>query len=216
MSNFILHNYFRSSTSFRVRVALNLKGIDYDYQSYHLRKGEQRSDAMLKLNAQGLVPVLELPDSTVLSQSMAIMEWLDETYPKAPLLPDTIADRARVRSLAQMIACEIHPLNNLRVLATLKSKFGADDEAVADWFKTWVAATFEPLENRLASETYTGDFCHGDTPGIADICLSAQVINNARFAVDMAPYPTIAAIHKRCMVLEAFDKAKPAFQPDAE
>ena len=171
---------------------------------------------MLKLNAQGLVPALELPDGTVLSQSMAIMEWLDETYTSAPLLPYTITGRARVRSLAQMIACEIHPLNNLRVLGTLKSTFGAEDDAIADWFNTWVTATFEPLETRLAHEADTGIFCHGDTPSIADICLSAQVINNTRFAVDMTPYPTIAAIHKRCMALEAFDKAKPASQPDAE
>lgn len=212
----ILHNYFRSSTSFRVRAALNLKGIAYDYQSYHLRKGEQRSDAMLKLNPQGLVPALELPDGTVLSQSMAIMEWLDETYPEVPLLPDSIAGRARVRSLAQMVACEIHPLNNLRVLGTLKSKFGADDDAVTDWFRKWVAATFEPLETRLANEADTENYCHGNTPSIADICLSAQVINNTRFAVDMTPYPTISAIHKRCMALDAFDKAKPASQPDAE
>jgi maleylpyruvate isomerase len=216
MAEIILHNYFRSSTSFRVRVALNLKNLPYEYQSYHLRKGEQQSEAMLSLNPQGLVPALELLDGTVLTQSMAIMEWLDETHPKPPLLPDTAAGRARVRSIAQMIACEIHPINNLRVLEALKSRFGADDDAVEDWFRTWVTTTFSPLEARLATDAETGQFCHGDTPSIADICLVAQVFNNLRFNIDMTPYPTISTIHERCMALEAFDKAKPALQPDAE
>lgn len=216
MAELILHNYYRSSTSFRVRAALALKGLPYEYRSYHLRKGEQRSGVMLGLNRQGLVPALQLPDGSSLTQSLAIMEWLEEAHPTPPLLPTDALGRARVRSLAQMIACDIHPLNNLRVLRQLKIDFGADDSAVANWFRHWVATTFEPLEYRLAHEAETGDFCHGDTPGMADICLAAQVINNARFEVDMTPYPVINAIHASCMALDAFDAAKPASQPDAE
>ena len=216
MHGFTLHNYFRSSTSFRVRVALNFKGIEYAYQSYHLRKGEQRSSAMLDLSPQGLVPVLELPDGRTLTQSMAIIEWIDETCPGPPLLPSDVYGRARVRSLAQMVACEIHPINNLRVLKELETSFGADSATVATWFRKWVDTTFVPLEKRLEAEELTGLFCHGDTPTMADICLSAQVINNKRFSVDMTQYPTIARIHERCMDLEAYNNAKPELQPDAE
>lgn len=215
MSDVLLHGYFRSSTSFRVRIALNLKGIAYDQTFRHLRKGEQRAPDYLKLNPQGLVPTLDI-DGLHLTQSLAIIEYLDETHPTPALLPKTPAERARVRSLAQMLALEIHPINNLRVLQDLKTRFGADEEAQAAWFRHWVRDTFEPLETRLASEDGTGRFCHGDTPTLADICLVPQVVNNSRFNVDMAPYPTIARIHKACLDLPAFADAMPAKQPDAE
>lgn len=212
----VLHNYFRSSTSYRVRIALAIKGIDYEYRAYHLRKGENRSDAYLHLNAQGLVPALEWTDGRIYTQSLAIIEMLDEAVPEPALLPKDIAGRARVRSLAQMIACDIHPINNLRVLGALRTRFGADEEAIADWFRSWVNETFAPLEARLSSEPETGTYCHGDNPGLADLALVAQVANNGRFNVDMAPYPTISRIHAACMKLDAFKRAAPPNQPDAE
>jgi maleylpyruvate isomerase len=211
----MLHNYFRSSTSFRVRIALAMKNISYAQSFRHLRKGEQRSADYLAINPQGLVPTLDI-DGHHLSQSMAILEYLEETHPLPPLLPKDAAGRARVRSLALMIACEIHPLGNLRVLADLRTRFGADDAAVAAWFRHWVSETFDPLERRLAREPETGRFCHGDAPTFADICLVPQVINNKRFDVDMQPYPTIARICEECLLLPAFMNALPERQPDAE
>jgi len=215
MSQVVLHNFFRSSTSIRVRTALHLKGIAYAYRSVSLGRAEHHGEPYLRLNPEGLVPALEI-DGRVLTQSMAIMEYLDECQPQPPLLPPDAAGRARVRALAYAVACDIHPLNNLRVLNELRAAFGADQAAIAAWFGKWVAAAFGPLEQRLAREPETGRFCHGDTPTLADICLSAQVLNNTRFDVDMAPYPTIRAIHEQCMALEAFQKSAPAAQPDAE
>lgn len=215
MSDALLHGYFRSSAAFRVRIALNLKGLAYDQTFRHLRKGEQRAPDYLKLNPMGLVPTLEI-DGQTLTQSLAIIEYLDETRPNPALMPKDAAGRARVRSISLALAAEIHPINNLRVLEDLRSRFGADDAAVARWFRHWVEVTFAPLETRLASEAHTGKFCHGDTPGLADICLVPQVINNTRFDVDMTPYPTIARIHKACLELDAFKNALPANQPDAE
>lgn len=212
----VLHSYFRSSTSYRLRIALNLKGVETDYVAHHLRLGKQRAQAFLDINPQGLVPALELPTGEVLTQSLAIIEYLDETIPEPPLLPADPVARAQVRAWAQMIACEIHPVNNLRILNDLRSRFGADDAAVAEWFRHWVMETFAPLEKMLADRKTTGLFCAGETPGLADICLVAQVANNARFSVDMAPYPTIRAIYDACMALPAFEKAAPANQPDAE
>lgn len=216
MSRVVLHNYFRSSTSYRVRIALNLKGVDYDYVAHHLRHGEHRDPAFLAVNAQGLVPALVWSDGTVLTQSLAICEFLDEMVPQPALLPADAAGRARVRAIAQMIACEIHPVNNLRVLNALRARYGADDAGVADWFRLWVNETFAPLEAMLATSLQTGRFCHGDEPGLADICLVAQVANNARFNVDMTPYPTISRIRDACMERAAFADAAPARQPDAE
>lgn len=216
MSGLVLHNYFRSSTSIRLRAALNLKGLDYRYVAHHLRKGEQRSPDYLALNPQGLVPALVLEDGEVLTQSLAIIEYLDETYPQPPLLPEDAADRARVRSLAYAVACEIHPVNNLKVLAYLKSVFGADEAATTAWFRHWVAETFAALEAMLAGDRRTGRFCHGDAPGLADLCLYAQAINNRRFGVDMSPYPVISRIFDACAELPAFAAAAPDRQPDAE
>jgi maleylpyruvate isomerase len=215
-SRVVLHNYFRSSTSYRARIALNLKGVDYDYVAHHLRHGEHRDPAFLAVNPQGLVPALVWSDGTIVTQSLAICEFLDEMIPEPPLLPSDPAGRARVRAIAQIIACEIHPVNNLRVLNALRARYGADDAGVADWFRHWVNETFAPLEAMLAKSSQTGRFCHGDVPGLADICLVAQVANNARFNVDMTPYPTIARIRDACMELPAFIEAAPARQPDAE
>lgn len=212
----VLHSYFRSSTSIRLRAALNLKGLAYDTVAWHLRKGEQRSAAYLAKNPQGLVPSLELDDGTVLTQSLAIIEYLDEVHPEPPLLPPGPADRARARAIACAVACEIHPVNNLRILDYLRTAFGADDAAVTAWFRHWVAATFAPLESMLAGDSRTGRFCHGDRPGLADICIHAQVLNNRRFGVDMQPYPTIRRIFEACTALPAFVAAAPENQPDAE
>lgn len=212
----VLHGYFRSSTSLRVRAALNYKGLDYEQVAHHLRKGEQRGEAYLAVNRQGLVPSLVTEDGHVLTQSPAILEWLEEAYPDPPLLPADPLGRARVRSLAAMIGCEIHPLNNLRVLSELRGRFGADDGTVAEWFRHWVTTTFDPLEARLAREGATGRFCHGDTPTLADVYLYAQVINNRRFDVDHAPYPTISRIFEACDANAAFAAARPEKQPDAE
>lgn len=209
-----LHNYFRSSTSTRVRIALNLKGVETDYIPLALLKAEHKAADYLEANPQGLVPALELETGAVLTQSLAIIEWLDETYPEPPLLPADALGRARVRALAYAVACEVHPLNNLRVLNYIKSAFGADEAAVKAWFTQWVVTTFGPLEQMLSSPE-TGEFCHGDTPGLADICLYAQVWNNRRFDVDMSAYPTISRIFEACDAIEAFERGAPPNQPDA-
>lgn len=211
-----LHNFYRSSTSMRLRAALNLKGLDYDYLAYALRKGDHRSAEFLAINPAGLVPALELGDGTVLTQSLAIIEWLDETCPEPPLLPANPVARARVRALAYMVACEIHPLNNLRVLNRLGTQFDAGDDAAAQWFVHWVTATFDPLEAMLAGSRETGRFCHGDAPTLADICLYAQVWNNRRFSIPLETWPTIARIFAALDGLQAFRDAAPPNQPDAE
>lgn len=216
MTGIVLHNYYRSSASYRVRIALEMKGLDYSYVAHHLRHGEHHDPAYLAVNPQGLVPALIWSDGTLLAQSLAIIEFLDETTPEPPLLPADPVGRARVRMIAQMIACDIHPINNLRILTSLRTNFGASDEDVANWFRHWVNETFEPLEKILSRSNETGRFCHGDRPGLADICLAAQVVNNARYDFDMTPYPTIAHIHHACMELPAFIKAAPHNQPDAE
>lgn len=215
MRELILHNYFRSSTSIRVRAALNLKDLDYTYVPYALLPNEHKSEAFLRLNPQGLVPALEIDSQEVVTQSLAIIEYLDEAYPEHPLLPATPLARARVRSLAQIIACDIHPLNNLRVLRYIADEFGADADAKKAWFRNWAAEGFAALETRLQTEAQTGDFCHGNTPGMADICLYAQVLNNGRFDVDPAPFPKIMDIFARCDDIPAFQNARPEHQIDA-
>jgi len=210
-----LHNYFRSSTSTRLRAALNLKGLDYEYLSYALLKDETKTPEFKQKNPAGLVPVLEVGDGTPLVQSLAIIEYLDEMHPTPALLPPDPLGRARVRGLSYMIACEVHPLNNLRVLQHISSEFGADEAAKAAWFRHWVGETFGALETSLAASPDTGTYCHGETPGLADICLYAQVWNNKRFDVDMAPYPTITRIFDALERIAAFADAAPSRQPDA-
>jgi maleylacetoacetate isomerase len=210
-----LYGYFRSSAAFRVRIALNLKNIAYEQRSIHLQKGEQRAPDYLDLNPQGLVPALE-EDGGVLIQSLAIIEYLDETHPEPPLLPGHPADRARVRALAQIVACDIHPIDNLRVLTYLADPFGHDPAAVATWFNHWIELGFDGLERIMASDGQTGRFCHGDEPGLADVCLVPQVFNARRHKLDLTPFPTIRRVFDNCMELAAFDRAQPSKQPDAE
>lgn len=214
MNDLALHNYFRSSTSVRVRAALNLKGLAYDYVPLSLLKGEHAAPEHMALNPSGLVPTLVTPEGP-LPQSMAILEWLDEVHPAPPLLPGNAWGRARVRSLAQIVAADIHPVNNLRILQHLEAEYGVDAAGKAAWFRKWAHAGMAALETRLASEPQTGTFCHRDTVGLADLCLYAQVLNNARFDVDMAAYPTVLRIHNACMEIPALADAAPAAQPDA-
>jgi maleylpyruvate isomerase len=212
---FVLHGFWRSSTSFRVRVALNLKGIDYTQKTYRLREGDQREPDYLAVNPQGLVPSLVTPDGLVLTQSLSIMEWLDETFPEPALLPDDPNGRARVRALAQAVALDIHPINNLRVLFYLRDTFAADEKAQADWFRHWASTTLTAMEKTLASSHATGRFCHGDTLSLADICLVGQSVNNKRFEVDESQWPAISRIVSSCLALPAFQASMPANQPDA-
>ncbi len=211
-----LHGYFRSSAAFRVRIALNLKGLQYEQAFVHLRKGEQSAPAFLKLNPQGLVPALE-DGPHLLTQSLAIVEYLDETHPQPPLLPKSPAERARVRALAQAIASDIHPINNLRVLVYLKKVLKVADEQHDAWYRHWIHEGFKGLEGMLQTDG-TGRFCHGDTPGLADICLVPQVFNAQRFcsAADLTAYPTILRVFGECMKLPAFEAARPENQPDKE
>jgi maleylpyruvate isomerase len=211
----VLHNFFRSSASVRVRAALNLKGLAYEHVSYVLREKQHRSEAFLALNPQGLVPALQLEDGTVLGQSLAIIEYLEETHPEPALLPATPLDRAWVRGLAQAVACDIHPFNNLRVLQYLGGELGVDEPGVGAWFRHWVDQGFAPLEQQLSVDARRGKFCYGDEPGLADLCLFAQVANNRRFDVDMSRYPTLQASYDRCLQLPAFVDALPENHPHA-
>lgn len=210
-----LHNFFRSSSSTRLRAALNLKGLDYTYVSYVLRRGDTRSPDYHAMNPAGLVPTLEREDGLFMPQSLAIIEWLEEAYPEPALLPADPDGRARVRALALMVACEIHPLNNLRVLNYLADRFDADEAAQKQWFTHWVETTFDALEKMLSSDQNTGKFCHGDMPGLADLCLYAQIWNNRRFDIDTSKWPTIACIFDRLDAIPAFRNAAPPNQPDA-
>jgi maleylacetoacetate isomerase len=211
-----LYTYFRSSAAFRVRIALNLKGLAYEPRFVHLRKGEQSRAPYGAVNPQGLVPALELDDGRRLAQSLAIIEYLDEVHPGLPLLPREPLSRARVRSLSQLIACEIHPLNNLRTLQYLRSALRQDEEGVGRWYRHWIVDGFAKLEAELAGARDTGRFCHGDAPGMADCCLVPQVFNARRYEFDAGRYPTIMRVFEECMKLDAFDRAQPSKQPDAE
>jgi maleylacetoacetate isomerase len=211
-----LYGYFRSSAAFRVRIALNLKKLDYESAFIHLRRGDQRQPGFLGVNPQGLVPALETED-TVFIQSLPIIEYLDETYPSPPLLPRDATDRARVRALAAIVACDIHPINNLRVLRYLLRPLGHNEGAVETWYNHWIAEGFDALEQLLAADRRTGKFCHGDTPGLADVVLVPQVFNAHRYrSLDLAPYPTIVRIYRTCLEIDAFAAAHPDRQPDRE
>ena len=209
-----LYNYFRSSASYRVRIALALKGLDYDYIPVHLVRREHLEDAYTTLSASRLVPTLQDGDA-LLSQSLAIVEYLDETHPAPALLPRDPLGRARVRALAQSIACEMHPLNNLRVLQYLERDLKLGEIAKNAWYRHWVTVGFTGLEAMLANNPQTGIFCHGDTPGLADCCLIPQIANARRFDTPLDAFPNILRIEKACMALDAFAKAAPQVQPDA-
>ncbi|MBI5110222.1 MAG: maleylacetoacetate isomerase [Rhodocyclales bacterium] len=213
-----LYSYFRSSASFRVRIALALKGLPYDYMPVHLVKGggQQFSAEYKAMNPAALVPVLQDDDGGVLSQSLAIIEYLEETRPSPPLLPVDPAGRARVRALALSIACEIHPLNNLRVLGYLTKTLGVTEEQKNAWYRHWVETGLETVEAMLAGDPRTGDFCHGDTPTLADALLVPQIFNAQRFNCRLDHVPTVMRINQRCQTLPAFATSVPAEQPDAE
>lgn len=209
-----LYGFFRSSAAFRVRIALNLKKIEHDTQLVNLQTGDQTKAEYLGINPQGRVPALAV-GGDVLLQSLAIIEYLDETCPDPAFLPPDALGRARIRAIAGIIACDIHPLNNLAVLKYLGGELGASDDQRNVWYRHWVAQGFSGIEPLLANSSDTGRFCHGDTPGLADICLVPQVFNAQRFDCDLTPYPTLMRIHAACMEFEAFDAAQPARQPEA-
>ncbi len=216
-----LYNYFRSSASFRVRIALNLKDLPYDYRAIHLLNngGEQRTPEFRAMNPDALVPVL-IDDTRepplTLTQSLAIIEYLDETHPEPPLLPREAGERARVRALALGIACDIHPINNLRVLRYLVKTLGVDEDAKNAWYRHWVESGLQAMEAQLASSTMTGRYCHGDAPTLADVTLVPQIFNGQRVDCDFKTMPTVMRVFDACMQLDAFQRAVPSVQPDAE
>ncbi len=215
--DFTLYGYFRSSAAFRARIALNLKGIVPETKFVHLLKdgGQQHAPGYARVNPQELIPTL-LHDGHTIGQSLAIIEYLDEVHPEPPLLPRDPAGRARVRQLACAVACDIHPVNNLRVLLHLRDTFGADEPTRAEWQRHWIALGFAALETLLAGSPDTGKFCHGDTPTLADICLIPQMANARRVNSDLAPYPTLVRVEETALAHSAFDAALPKNQPDAE
>lgn len=211
-----LYDYFRSSAAYRVRIALNLKGASPERVFVHLLKGKQREPDYLAVNPQGLVPALVTDDGVTLTQSLAIIEYLDETIPAPPLLPGSAAERARIRGIAQAIACDIHPVDNLRVLRYLVHTLGVEEAQKDAWYRYWIDVGLEALERSLARDPATGRCCHGDTPTLADVCLVPQLANARRVNMDLAPYPTLTRIDAHCRSLPAFAAAAPAQQPDAE
>ena len=214
-----LYTYFRSSAAFRVRIALNLKGLAYDPVFIHLPRGEHRKPEYAAVDPQALVPTLVDESGRALSQSLAIIEYLDETHPRPRLLSEDPAGRARVRSLSLLVACEIHPLNNLRTLQHLRRALGQSEEQINAWYRHWIADGLAKLEadlNRGERGGGAGSFCYGDAPTMADCCLVPQVFNAKRYDSDLAPYAKVMRIFDACMKLEAFDRAQPSKQPDAE
>lgn len=211
----LLYGYFRSSAAYRVRIALNLKGLAYDNHFIYLQKNDQLSDDYARLNPQKQVPAL-VDGGTLLTQSLAIIEYLDETHPTPAFLPSGATDRARVRALALAIACDIHPLNNLRVLRYLVKEMGLPEEKKDQWYRHWVENGLQAVEKMLTASPATGRFCHGDSPTMADICLVPQVANARRFNCDLSACPTVERIDAECRKLEAFARAAPDKQPDAE
>ena len=208
-----LYTWFRSSAAFRVRIALNLKGISYDKEPIALPRAAHRKPEYAALNPQALVPTLE-EGGQLLTQSLAIIEYLEEKQPSPPLLPVDLLGRARVRALSLLVACEIHPLNNLRVLKYLHKPLGLSEDASKAWYHHWIADDFQKLEAELLRGE-TGRFCHGDAPSMADCCLVPQVFNAQRYQCDLGPYPTVMRVFAECMKVDAFDRAQPSKQPEA-
>ena len=209
-----LYGFSRSSAAFRVRIALNLKGIAWEHVNISLPDGDQFDDGYRKLNPQGRVPTL-IDGDQILYQSMAILEYLEETQPKPAFLPSDPHGRARVRGLADIIACDIHPLNNLAILKFLGGEMGVDKDAVdVTWYQHWIYEGFNALEAHLANDSDTGTFAHGETPGLVDICIVPQVFNAERYECDLSDYPRLISIFAECMKLDAFDSAQPSKQPN--
>jgi maleylpyruvate isomerase len=211
----IFHGYFRSSAAYRCRIAFNLKGVQPETTFVHLAKGEQRKPGFLDKNPHGLVPALEV-GGKLLTQSLAIIEWLDETHPEPPLLPRDPFDRAHVRALALSVACDIHPLQNLRVLNHVRDTYGQDRDGMFAWARHFVQTGLQALEKQVATSGNAGRFCFGDTPTIADVCLVPQMFSAARFGADTTGVPTLTRIHAACEALPAFHAAHPSRQPDTE
>ena len=215
-SDLVLYDYWRSSASYRVRIALQLKGLPYRAHPVHLVRGggEQHAADYRAINPQQLVPSLR-DGERVVTQSLAIIEYLDEIHPQPPLLPPDARGRARVRALAMLLACDTHPLTNLRVLGRLESQLGADEAQRMQWIRHWLASGFEAIEAMMVDNAATGRFCHGDIPGMADACLVPQCYSAARRELSLDAYPTVQRIYRECMALEAFQRAVPERQPDA-
>jgi maleylpyruvate isomerase len=209
-----LYNFFRSGTSHRLRIALNFKGLEYEYVPIDLRTEQHLGAEYRALNPQGLVPAL-VDNGRVLIQSPAIIEWLEERYPAPALLPSDLEARARVRALAAIVGCDVHPVNNRRILEALRHDFSAGEAAVQRWCATWIASGFDAIEALLAADTQRGEFCFGTAPTLADVYLVPQVESARRFKLDIARWPRILAIDEACAAIEAFRKAMPAGQPDA-
>ncbi|MFN5095956.1 MAG: maleylacetoacetate isomerase [Limnohabitans sp.] len=209
-----LYSFFRSGTSHRLRIALNLKGIATDYTAVDLRVDEQQKEAFKAINPQGLVPALDTGEQ-VLIQSPAIIEWLEEKHPTPALLPAGADARAHVRALAAIVGCDIHPINNRRILQTLRKQFGANEDAINAWCGHWISEGFDAYEALIAADKTRGRFSFGDTPTLADVYLIPQVESARRFNVDLGRWPLISAIDKACGEMEAFKKAAPMAQPDA-
>jgi maleylacetoacetate isomerase len=210
-----LYTFYFSSASFRVRIALNLKGLAYEPIFVHLRKAEQFDPSYITLNPHQQVPTLD-DDGVLVTQSLAALEYLEEAYPDPPLLPASAAERARVRALALDVACDIHPLNNLRVLKYLVEGMGLDEKQRNVWYHHWIARGLSGIERALTSNEWTGRFCHGDAPTMADVCLVPQIFNAKRFDCPLDDYPTVMRIFDACMELDSFDRAQPTRQPDAD
>ncbi|WP_419904102.1 maleylacetoacetate isomerase [Kiloniella sp.] len=213
-----LYTYWRSTAAYRVRIALNLKGIDYSDAPVHLVKagGEHLTPEYKKLNPQKLVPTLELKSGQIITQSMAIMEYLDELQPVPALMPASAIERAHVRMLSQIIASDIHPVNNLRILKYLTGDLGINQGQKSQWYQHWIIEGFAAFEKILSDSEYTGKFCFGDKPGLADCCLIPQIYNANRFSIPLEKFPNILRIEQNCLSLPAFDKARPENQNDAE
>ena len=213
--NMKLYNFFRSGTSHRTRIAMNLKGLEYEYVAVALGNEEHLQAAFQAINPQGLVPALVLDDKTTLIQSPAIIEWLEEVFPQNPLLPTEPLARAHVRAMAAIVGCDIHPLNNRRILQYLRGELQQSEEEVLKWCARWISAGFAALEELLAADTERGDFCHANRPGLTEVYLIPQVESARRFNVDLSPYPNIVAIDERCAQINAFADAAPWVQVDA-